>query len=70
MSESTEEEATIEEMLDISIRFRPESRSQVIRLLDDFLIALNRGNPPPNAQDNHDLWLLYRDGRMVRYSNS
>ena len=70
MSESTEEEATIEEMLDISIRFRPESRSQVIRLLDDFLIALNRGNPPPKTKDNHDLWVLYRDGRMVRYSNS
>jgi len=70
MSESIKEEATIEEMLDKCIRARSESRSQVIGQLDDLLTALTRGNPAPKTKNNEDLWVLHRDGRMVRYSNS
>ena len=69
MSESIKEEATIEEMLDKSIRTRPESRSQVNGVLDKLLIALTRGNPAPKTKDDH-LWVLQIDGKMVRYSSS
>jgi hypothetical protein len=70
MSESINEEATMEEMLEECIRARSESRSQVVGRLNDFLTALNRGDPTPKPKNNHDLWVLHRDGRMVRYSNS
>ena len=70
MSESINEEATMEEMLEECIRARPESRAQVVGRLDDMLTALNRGNPAPKPKNNHDLWVLHRDGRMMRYSNS
>ena len=55
MSESINEEATMEELLDECIRARPESRSQVVGRLNDLLTALNRGNPPPKPKNNHDL---------------
>lgn len=70
MSESIKEEETIEEMLDKCIRARSESRGLIIGQLNDLLTALNRGNPAPKTKNNEDLWVLHRDGRMVRYSNS
>jgi len=70
MSESIKEEATIEEMLDKCIHARSESRSQVIGQLDEMLTALTRGNPVPKTKKNQDLWVLHKDGRMVRHSNS
>ena len=69
MSENSKEAATMEEMLDECIRVRPESRSQVVARLNDLLTALNCGKHAPNSTNNHDLWVLHRDGRMVRYSN-
>jgi hypothetical protein len=69
MSENSKEAATMEEMLDECIRVRSESRSQVVGRLNDLLTALNRGKPAPKSKNNHDLWVLHRDGRMVRYSN-
>jgi hypothetical protein len=69
MSGSSSKSKTMEEMLDECIHVRSESRSSVTRQLNDMLTALNRGKPAPKSKNNHDLWVLHRDGRMVRYSN-
>jgi len=68
MSENSKETATMEEMLDECIRIRSESRTHVLDQLNETLTALNRGNPVPKADNNHDLWVLHSDGRTVRYS--
>jgi hypothetical protein len=67
MSENAIEADTIEEMLDECIRVRSESRPQVLGQLNETLTALNRGDPVPKSENNHDLWVLHADGRTVRY---
>jgi len=67
MSENAIEAATLEEMLEESIRVRSIARTEVLDQLNETLTALTRGNPVPKFYGNHDLWVLHSDGRAVRY---